>query len=212
MLPALLPLCTDHAVQQDGQEFMKLFLTLLEARFSQQEELRDIIQARPAISVHSTAKHQSSKACQHSVASVCAAAGTTEPLPCATRLQALFRGQSGYLTLCQTCCKQSGKRQAASLCILLMRRRGTLEMIINVNNSLNRCIATTSLFHVPLLFVAMCLQRAAPAATTSTRWTCRSRATAHYRVRPPPKQLELAMACTGRCMRWAVHGHVCPRS
>lgn len=36
----------DHAVQQDGQEFMKLFLTLLEARFSQQEELRDIIQAR----------------------------------------------------------------------------------------------------------------------------------------------------------------------
>lgn len=34
----------DHAVQQDGQEFMKLFLTLLEQKFSEQRELRDVIQ------------------------------------------------------------------------------------------------------------------------------------------------------------------------
>ena len=38
----------DHAVQQDGQEFMKLFLSLLEGRFAQQPDLRDIIQAGPA--------------------------------------------------------------------------------------------------------------------------------------------------------------------
>ncbi|KAL4440027.1 hypothetical protein ABPG75_003028 [Micractinium tetrahymenae] len=35
----------DHAVQQDGQEFMKLFLSLLEARFEQQEDVKDVIQS-----------------------------------------------------------------------------------------------------------------------------------------------------------------------
>ena len=34
----------DHAVQQDGQEFMKLFLTLLEHKFAAQPELRGVIQ------------------------------------------------------------------------------------------------------------------------------------------------------------------------
>ncbi len=33
-------LAADHAVQQDGQEFMKLFLSLLETRFEQQDDLK----------------------------------------------------------------------------------------------------------------------------------------------------------------------------
>ncbi|KAI3431674.1 hypothetical protein D9Q98_004721 [Chlorella vulgaris] len=50
----------DHGVQQDGQEFMKLFLSLLEAKFGGQADVQGVIQA-------------------------------------------LFRGQSGYLTVCQSC-------------------------------------------------------------------------------------------------------------
>lgn len=33
----------DHSVQQDGQEFMKLFLTLLERAFEDTPELKDMI-------------------------------------------------------------------------------------------------------------------------------------------------------------------------
>jgi hypothetical protein len=42
--PLAAALQLDHAVQQDGQEFMKLFLTLLEARFARQPALRGAIQ------------------------------------------------------------------------------------------------------------------------------------------------------------------------
>lgn len=62
--PLVTALQLDHAVQQDGQEFMKLFLTLLEQRFSAQPSLKDIIQG-------------------------------------------LFRGTSGYETICQTCLQPS---------------------------------------------------------------------------------------------------------
>ena len=58
--PLATALQLDHAVQQDGQEFMKLLLTLLEHRFAAQPSLRGIIQD-------------------------------------------LFRGQSGYETVCMTC-------------------------------------------------------------------------------------------------------------
>jgi len=58
--PLATALQLDHAVQQDGQEFMKLLLTLLEHRFSSQANLHGVIQN-------------------------------------------LFRGQSGYETLCMTC-------------------------------------------------------------------------------------------------------------
>ncbi|GAB4823725.1 hypothetical protein N2152v2_010771 [Parachlorella kessleri] len=54
----------DHGVQQDGQEFMKLLLTLLEAQFARQPDLRDVIPS-------------------------------------------LFRGQSGYETVCQVCQRPS---------------------------------------------------------------------------------------------------------
>lgn len=33
----------DHGVQQDGQEFMKLLLTMLEAQFARQPGLKDAI-------------------------------------------------------------------------------------------------------------------------------------------------------------------------
>ncbi|KAL4524346.1 hypothetical protein Ndes2437B_g05121 [Nannochloris sp. 'desiccata'] len=58
--PLAMALQLDHAVQQDGQEFMKLLLTLLEHRFASQPNLHGVIQS-------------------------------------------LFRGQSGYETLCMTC-------------------------------------------------------------------------------------------------------------
>ncbi len=58
--PLATALQLDHAVQQDGQEFMKLLLTLLEHRFASQPNLHGLIQN-------------------------------------------LFRGQSGYETLCMTC-------------------------------------------------------------------------------------------------------------
>jgi ubiquitin C-terminal hydrolase len=58
--PLATALQLDHAVQQDGQEFMKLLLTLLEHRFASQPNLHGVIQN-------------------------------------------LFRGQSGYETLCMTC-------------------------------------------------------------------------------------------------------------
>lgn len=62
--PLTAALQLDHAVQQDGQEFMKLLLTLLEHRFAAQPALRGIIQD-------------------------------------------LFRGQSGYETVCMTCTTRS---------------------------------------------------------------------------------------------------------
>jgi len=43
--PLVKALQLDHAVQQDGQEFMKLFLTLLENKFSGQVELQGVIQS-----------------------------------------------------------------------------------------------------------------------------------------------------------------------
>jgi uncharacterized UBP type Zn finger protein len=68
-----MPACpaADNAVQQDGQEFMKLLLTLLESKFGGQ-------------------------------------AGEVQGL-----IQALFRGQSGYRTVCQACQRESGKRGVA---------------------------------------------------------------------------------------------------
>lgn len=36
----------DHAIQQDGQEFLKLFLGLMESRFDTEPHLRDIIRVR----------------------------------------------------------------------------------------------------------------------------------------------------------------------
>ncbi|PSC68725.1 ubiquitin carboxyl-terminal hydrolase 26 [Micractinium conductrix] len=60
----------DHGVQQDGQEFMKLFLTLLETKFAMQREVEGVIQD-------------------------------------------LFRGSSGYSTVCQTC-KQPSESSARS--------------------------------------------------------------------------------------------------
>ena len=36
----------DHAIQQDGQEFLKLFLGLMESRFDTEPQLRDIIRVR----------------------------------------------------------------------------------------------------------------------------------------------------------------------
>ena len=62
--PLVAALQLDHAVQQDGQEFMKLFLTLLEQRFGGQPSLAGVIQG-------------------------------------------LFRGASGYETVCQTCLRPS---------------------------------------------------------------------------------------------------------
>lgn len=58
----------DHSVQQDGQEFMKLFLSLLERSFSQQPNISTIVQQ-------------------------------------------LFRGKSGYETVCQGCGKPSKSSQ-----------------------------------------------------------------------------------------------------
>lgn len=42
--PLMSALQLDHTVQQDGQEFMKLFLTLLESRFADHAVLRGTIQ------------------------------------------------------------------------------------------------------------------------------------------------------------------------
>lgn len=44
--PLVAALQLDHAVQQDGQEFMKLFLGLLEARFQAQNPLDALLRVR----------------------------------------------------------------------------------------------------------------------------------------------------------------------